>query len=180
VNGVVGPAGPDIRGTAANLNAVTGSLKEKLPSMIDKVNQTIDSARTALEEVNQTVVNAKEISASVKTVIAGNRGKLESVIASVKTTADNLKAASTEIRHSPWRLLYQPKTEELSNLNLFDAAREFADGANELNDASQALRDAMKDKNTDPQQMQQLINRLEKTFANFHDVEQKLWKDVKE
>jgi len=69
---------------------------------------------------------------------------------------------------------------ELSNLNLYDSARQFAEGANELNDAAQALRDAVNSKESDPQQLQKLVNRLEKSFSNFHDVEDKLWRGVKE
>lgn len=179
IHDMIGPSTTDWKGFMANLHQITDDVKEKLPGMLDKLGGTLDKAQLALQDVQATVANTKDISGSVRSVIMDNHGKLDSVIASIKSTGDNLKAASTEIRHSPWRLLYQPKTEELHNLNLFDAARQFADGANELNDAAQALRDAASDKSTDAQQMQERINRLEKSFANFHEVEQKLWKDVK-
>ena len=103
------------------------------------------------------------------------------MIASVKTTGDNLKAASTEIRHSPWRLLYKPsqgRAGQPERLRL--GPRSSPTGANELNDAAQALRDATNSKEANRERIQKLVNRLEKTFQNFHTVEDKLWRGVKE
>jgi len=180
IHEMVGPSVKDFHGTMADLHAITGELKDKVPELLTKVSTTIDGTHAALDSVQKTVENTQEISASVRSLIADNHGKLDSIIASVKTTGDNLKAASMEIRHSPWRLLYQPSSAEMSNLNVFDAARQFADGANELNDAAQALKDAANEKDADPKKVQEMLKRLEKTFAKFHDVEQKLWTDVKQ
>src|SRR5205814_1579232 len=156
--------------------------KEKLPGIITKVESSIDGVQKALEDVQKTVANTRDISGSAKTLLAGNRGKLDGVIASVKTTADNLKAASAEIRRSPWRLLYQPKQDELSNLNLYDSARQFAEGANDLNDAAQALRDALKTGGADAkkEEIDRLVERLKTSADNFHGVGQKLWQRVKD
>lgn len=180
IHEMVGPSVTDFHGTVANLHEITDDVKAKLPGLLNKVDSAIDGTRAALDSVQKTVENTREISASVRSLIADNHGKLDSIIASVKTTGDNLKAASMEIRHSPWRLLYQPSSAEMSNLNIFDATRQFADGANELNDAAQALRDAANDKEADPKKVQEMLNRLENTFVKFHDVEQKLWTDVKQ
>ncbi len=180
VHEMIGPSTKDFHGTMADLHEITGDLKSKLPEMLTKVDSAIDGTRAALDSVQKTVENTREISASVRSLMADNKGKLDSIIASVKSTGDNLKAASVEIRHSPWRLLYQPSSGEMSNLNVFDAARQFADGANELNDAAQALKDAANDKQADPKKVQEMLNRLERTFSRFHEVEQKLWTDVKE
>ena len=104
----------------------------------------------------------------------------DAIIASVKTAGDNLKMATAEIRRSPWRLLYKPGAGEMANLNLYDSARQFAEGANDLNDASQALRDALNSKTADAQEVQRLVNRLEKSFGQFREVESKLWTNVKQ
>jgi len=91
-----------------------------------------------------------------------------------------MKFATAEIRHSPWRLLYKPNPGELDNLVLFDSAREFADGANDLNDAVQSLKDAVNAGDIPPEEMQKKIDLLNHTFDKFTGVEQKLWKNVKE
>jgi phospholipid/cholesterol/gamma-HCH transport system substrate-binding protein len=180
IRDMVGPSTKDFHGTMADLHEITSDVKEKLPGMLTRVQSSLDGVEKSIGDVQKTVANTRDISDNVKQVIGGNRGKLDGIVASIKTTGDNLKAASSEIRRSPWRLLYQPKQDELSNLNLYDSARQFAEGANELNDAAQALRDAVNSKESDPQQLQKLVNRLEKSFSNFHDVEDKLWRGVKE
>jgi ABC-type transporter Mla subunit MlaD len=179
ISGMVGPSQNDFKGTMSNLNKITTDVKEKLPGMLAKVETAVDGATKALDDVQKTVANTKELSGSLKAVIGKNQGKLEGIIASVKTTGDNLKMASAEIRRSPWRLLYKPEAGEMANLNLYDSARQFAEGANDLNDASQALRDALNSKTADAQEVQRLVNRLEKSFGQFREVEGKLWTSVK-
>jgi ABC-type transporter Mla subunit MlaD len=180
VSGMVGPSQNDFKGTMANLNKITTDVKDKMPAMLTKLEGTVDGANKALADVQQTMANAKDLSGSLKAVVGKNQGKLEGIIASVKTTGDNLKNASAEIRRSPWRLLYKPGAGEMANLNLYDSARQFAEGANDLNDASQALRDALNSKTADAQEVQRLVNRLEKSFGQFREVEGKLWTSVKQ
>lgn len=187
VRDLVGDTKTDFRTTVANLNSATGSLKDKLPVMLDQANSAIaridasvSSIQAALADVQATVANARALSAAAKGVIAGNRGKLDTMIASMKTTSENLKAASSEIRRSPWRLLYKPAANEMGNLNLFDSARQFADGATTLNDATLALRDALNNPDVDKAELQKLMERVQQSFEQFHDVEQKLWRNVKE
>lgn len=180
VSGMVGPSQSDFKGTMANLNKITGDVKEKLPGMLTKVETAVDGATKALDDVQKTVANAKDLSGSLKAVIGKNQGKLEGIIASVKTTGDNLKAASSEIRRSPWRLLYKPGKGEVANLNLYDSARQFADGAGSLNEAALALRDALADKNATPAEIRKHLESLETSFASFREVEDALWEQVRE
>jgi len=177
----------DFKGTVKNLNDSTAAIKEKLPLMLDKVNGvmtkvdgTVTKATEALDDVKKTVANTRDMTASANSVITGSKSKLEGMITSLKATSDNLKNASAEIRRSPWRLLYTPKKGEMNNLNIYDSARQFAEGANDLNDAAQALRDALKDKAAQPEQIRLLMDKVEKSFGKFNEVEQKLWTEVKE
>jgi ABC-type transporter Mla subunit MlaD len=184
---LLGDTTPDIRGTMAHLNNLTASGEAKVPGILDhvdtalvKVAATVDSAKSALDDAKVTLAHLRDLSGTARSVVVNNKGKLDGIIASLKTTSDNLKGASAEIRRSPWRILYKPAPGELDNMELFDAARQFADGANNVNDASLALRDAMQNPDVDHDQVQKLIDKLNETFQNFHDVEQKLWKAVKE
>ena len=184
---LLGDTKSDFRGTVHNLNETTGTLRERLPETMDRlnsalkqVNDTLASTESALEDVKKTVANTREISASAKGLIVGNKSKIDGMITSLKTTGDNLKFASSEIRRSPWRLLYKPGKGEMANLNLYDSARQFAEGANDLNDAASALRDALANKEADEAQIKKLVERLDKSFANFGDVEEKLWTSVRQ
>ena len=184
---LLGDTKGDIRGTMSNLKDSTGTLKEKLPGTIDNVNAfiarldaTVKDTEGTLTDVKASVANLRDISQKAREVIGGNKGKLDSMIASLKTTGDNLKAASSEIRHSPWRLLYKPGKGEMANLNLYDSARQFADGAGSLNDAALALRDALENEEAKPEEIEQLLGNLDRSFTNFREVEDKLWTLVKE
>lgn len=177
----------DFKGTVKNLNDSTAAIKEKLPPILEKVNatmakvdDTITKAREAMDDVKKTVEHTRDMTASANSVMTANQGKISGMLASLKATSDNLKNASAEIRHSPWRLLYTPKKGEMGNLNIYDSARQFAEGANDLNDAAQALRDALHDKAAQPDQIKALMDKVEKSFGKFSEVEQKLWSEVKE
>jgi ABC-type transporter Mla subunit MlaD len=187
IRDLLGDSTPDIRGALSNANAVTGTLKEKLPPAMDKadallakLNQSVDKAQGALADLSVTMDHAKAISASLRSLIVQNRSRLDEMIFSAKQASDNLKFATEEIRRSPWRLLYKPRPNEMANLNLFDATRSFSRGAGQLSDASSALRDALKDPNADPKLIQKLIDQLDQSFDQFQKVEQTLWERVKQ
>jgi ABC-type transporter Mla subunit MlaD len=189
IRDLFGDTKTDFRGTMKNLNSATGTLDKKLPVVLDDIHVvldkskgTVDSITVALEDVKKTVANTRDITASGRSIISGNKSKIDGMIASLKIAGDNLKNATAEIRHSPWRLLYKPTAAEVANLNLYDSARHFSDGANSLSDAAEALRDALKDPNAkdDPAKIQSLLDQLDKSFANFNEVEDELWKSVKQ
>ena len=99
---LLGDTKSDIRGTLASLNSITGKAKTKLPKVLDdadtalvKINQTIDDSRGTLQDLKVAIANTKELTGSAKAVLVGNRGKLDGIIASLKSTSDNLKGASS-------------------------------------------------------------------------------------
>jgi hypothetical protein len=68
----------------------------------------------------------------------------------------------------------------MGNLNLYDAAREFADGASSLQDSATALRDASKDPAVDAQKLKQMMAQLQTAFETFRTAEDKFWMSVKQ
>ena len=187
VRDLLGDTKGDFRDTIANVKDATGTIKTKLPETMDKanallasLNKTIEDTKGSLEDIKLAVANVRDVTGTAKELVGGNRSKIDGMIGSLKTTGDNLKAASAEIRRSPWRLLYKPGKGEVANLNLYDSARQFAEGAGALHDASAALRDALKSGNTDPKHIERLVKRLENSFVHFQDVEEKLWTSVQE
>jgi len=57
----------------------------------------------------------------------------------VRTTAQQLKLATIEIRRSPWRMLYTPSSEVYANEQLYEAARSFAIASGDLRIAAEGL-----------------------------------------
>lgn len=183
----LGPSKTDFHQTVANLNHVTGDLRRQLPDVLDRihgilgnVDVVVGRAAKALQDIQTAAGSLDAATSSLRSILVDNHSKLDGMIESLKQTSDNLKYASVEIRHSPWRLLYQPKPGELANLNIYDSVREFAEGANSLDDAAGALRDALKDPKADPAQVKRLMQHLDDSFTQFQGVQQKLWTDIKE
>jgi phospholipid/cholesterol/gamma-HCH transport system substrate-binding protein len=186
VRDLFGDVTVDFRTAVANVREATQTIKEKLPGLLGNMDQavvklsnTIDSLDLTLKDAKVAVTDARGAMASIHDVIVNNRGKLDGIIDSLKTTSDNLKGASSEVRRSPWRLLYKPSDKEQANFKVITTAREFADGASELNEAAMALRDAARNPHTKPEQIDLLLKRLDQQFRNFKGVEGELWKDLK-
>jgi ABC-type transporter Mla subunit MlaD len=170
-----------------NVAAASATLKEKLPGLLDQTGKllaqgtkSLDAAYAALIDVKATFANANTLTGTAKDVIAGNKSKLEGMINSLKTTADNLKSASVEIRHSPWRLIYKPGPQEMANLNVYDAARAFAEGAASLKESAQALRDARAGSGLTDDLLKPLLQKLDSSFEKFNLTEDRLWHAVRE
>jgi phospholipid/cholesterol/gamma-HCH transport system substrate-binding protein len=182
-----GPSSRDFRETVANLNSVTGTLRDRVPDLLtqihgllSKVDLAVDHANGALKEIQAAGVDLHGASGTLRSILTDNRSRINGIIVSLKATSDNLKDATVEIRHSPWRLLYQPKPGEVANLNIYDSVRQFAEGAGSLDDAAGALRDALQDPHADPAQVKRLMDHLNDTFDNFQAVQSKLWNEIKE
>lgn len=186
LNDVLGDTKGDIRSTMASLASATGTLKEKLPAVMDKVANaldgfrgTLDKTAAVLEEVNATAANAKDLTGNIRSILAGNRSRLDEIIKSANVASQNLAAASGEIRRSPWRLLYKPNDNEANNQNLYDAARQFAEASRKLQDSSQALRDTLQDPGAKEADIRKILERLDGDFTNYKKVESALWERVR-
>jgi ABC-type transporter Mla subunit MlaD len=173
----------DLRGTMKNLNEATASVKAKLPPLMDKITGAVDKADGAVTSAKAALEDIEKASALARSVVTDNRSRIDTMIKSLKTTSDNLKATSVEVHHSPWRLFYHPGADEVANLNLFDSARQFAEGAANMSDACMALRDALKDPHVDKaskERMEKLVEHLDESFKALRDAEGKLWTSVKQ
>jgi ABC-type transporter Mla subunit MlaD len=183
---VLGDGKSDLRTTIANLKSVTqtaneklGPIADKIAGAVDSVKGTVDEARGSLGDVKKTVENTREATASVRGILANNRSRIDEIVKDLGTTSSNLGFASSEIRRSPWRLLYKPGNDEVANQNLYDSARQFAEGAASMQDSAAALRDMLADPNADPKKVQALVDELNASFAKFQTVEKTLWEQVK-
>lgn len=181
-SGLLGDTKSDLRGTIKNLHSVSDTVAQKLPTVADqlsdllkKTNTSLTTAQSALVDVQKTAANASDLTSSLRSVIVDNHSKLDGIVNSIKATSDNLKQASIEIEHSPWRLLYKPTPGEAANLNLYDSARQFAMGAQSVSDAAGCLRDALHDPRADRDQIKKLLEQLDASFSHFREVEGKLW-----
>lgn len=192
---------PAVEQTLANLRDAS----ERAPSVMEQAELLVQSWTGVAEEVGQALEGtgarldrvldsaqviaddmkgaAKDTQATVKDVrglIAGNRGKIEQIISRSREASATLSLAASEIRRSPWRLLYKPDGGQRESLDLYDAARRFAEGANALQDAAVALDDASRDPTADPEKVRQMLEELQRKFQEFDQVERLLYERLRD
>lgn len=140
----------------------------------------IGDARALAGDARQVGEQAREATAEVRGIITGNRGKIETIINRLRDTGTTLSLAASEIRRSPWRLLYKPTGQQRDSLDLYDAARRFAEGASALQDAAVALSDAAADPTAGQAQVQALLEALQQKFQEFDKAERALYQKLGE
>ena len=185
--GVLAENRPAVKQAIADARDLADLGKRKLPDLLDRADKLIAQSQSAvakadaaLQKVGGVLDDAKAVSATARSLVVDNKGRIQQVIEGVGRTASNLEAASASIRSSPWRLLYKPSNDEKGNLNLFDTARQFAQGANDLEGTATALRDALADPASDKGKLQRLIDKLDKQFAEFNQVQSVLFDKIKQ
>ncbi len=113
--------------------AITSRLRDRTLARID---EALDSGSRMIGDLAKMLETLDlEVAASVPSIRA--------MLQDAMIAAGEMKLATIEIRRSPWRILYQPKPGELSNENLFAAARNFTIAASEVRTAAQSLQSVM-------------------------------------
>lgn len=186
LDAILGDTKGDIRKTMANLADMTGALKTRVPTVMDKVADNLDAFRaqmtkigTILDDTKAIAANTADFTGGARTVLNNNRARIDEIVKSASFAAANLAAASSEIRHAPWRLLYKPSDGEVANQNLYDAARQFAEASRKMQDSAEALKASAADPKADAASVQAMIDKLDIDFANYKKVEATLWDRVK-
>jgi ABC-type transporter Mla subunit MlaD len=195
----------DLKSAAADMAKMTGSLRPEMDpanneSMLAKFKQTATSlARTAeriegysktevaeilakLRDVNTEILKIasdfSEVSHAAREVVTLNRDNVNEIIDNMTQVSASLKSASKEIHRSPWRLLYKPKPGEMHSQNIYDAARAFSDGAEQLDAAVTKLRALPPEALSSDPQVQRIRKQIQQTFSDFSAAEQALWKEL--
>ena len=159
---------------------VADNVRETLDGTGQRLDELLDTAQAFAGDMKEAGSDTAATMKDVRALIGGNRGKIELIVNRLRDTSAQLSLASAEIRRSPWRLLYRPDGEQRESLDLYDAARRFAEGANALQDASVALSDAANDPTADPERVRQLLDDLQRKFEEFGRIEQALYERLGE
>jgi ABC-type transporter Mla subunit MlaD len=123
----------DAAKTLENTRQMTGELREKgMPKLI----ALLDDGAVAAQNLSNTLAQAQD-------AMVTSLPSLELFLEDCRQMAAQLKLASIEVRHSPWKLLYQPKSGEVAHENLYDATRSFAMATDDLRAAGESLKQAV-------------------------------------
>ncbi|HUW81408.1 MAG TPA: hypothetical protein VMZ31_01280 [Phycisphaerae bacterium] len=171
-----------IQGTAQTLDErIATAIAEQLDvhrhaSLMAKIHEDVDRMGESLKDVNA-------ITEDVRQLLVVNKPAVERTLVNLKETSSHLKAAAKDLRRNPWRLLYQPSEKEVREMNVFDAARAFADAATRLDDSSARLEALIEDYPTtrpaDDADLRALQDELKATFDKFSQAEAALWNMLK-
>lgn len=158
--------------TAVQLRTDLDDTSQRLRGILDSTAGVVEKADRAADD---TAITLRE----VRGIIQGNRGKIEQIITRTTDASRTLNLAATEIRRSPWRLLYRPDGRQRESMDLYDAARQFADGAGALQDAAIALEDAAEDPTAGSEDVRRLLIELQERFENFDRIEREFFEKLK-
>ncbi len=181
-----GPASFDFRKSLANVKDATGTAKEQLPIITEKVKTVLDQLDERLTQLKGTaddlrtsMANAREATGEIREILVDSRTRIDRIVASVEATTNNAKAFSSEVLRRPSRLIWRDDAKTQNNLGVYQSARQFAEGAQELNDAAAMLRDALRDPRITDEELKRRVKLLETSFDKFGTVEEQLYNSVK-
>ncbi len=177
---LLGDSKTDLRTTAANLREITGTVKERLPDTLADARALMTRASSSLAKLDPILDDGKAISTQTRGVINDNRANIDQTFTNIRRASVEIKGGIAEIRRAPWRLLKEPHAKDQQNLVLYEAARRFADGAQDLQAAAIAMQLASDDPATDPDQLNQLREALASQISTFAQIRQKLFDQLAE
>jgi ABC-type transporter Mla subunit MlaD len=171
-----GEGAPNLAATLANIKASS----DRLPALFDQLDQAMTSVNGRLDQAKSALQNVEQAAERADGLLADNRPRISRIITNVREASETFKLATNEIRRSPWRLLYQPDKSQSEQLDLYDTARRFAEGAQELSAAADALRAAADDETVRPERVEELLRLVEARFTEFSEAEQNLYDKLRE
>jgi ABC-type transporter Mla subunit MlaD len=153
----------------ANMEALTKNVRE----------ETVPAINAAVGNLQKGSEDFKGGFASLNATLREQEPNLRRSLANFRLASDQIKLASVEIRRSPWRLLYAPKTKELESELFYNAARAYAEAVSDLRAASESLESSTKGApgDTTPldgKDVQAIQKRLDEAFKRYDEAEKVL------
>jgi ABC-type transporter Mla subunit MlaD len=146
-------------------------------SLLGKIHAGIDRANASLENVVTMTDTGRKL-------VVLNRPALQRTIDNVKDISDQMRVGVQEILLTPWRL-FRPPGDEIKRLDVFEAARRFAEAATLLDDAAARLEAVVAAAPADGQVLgsQEDIHAVQESlrsaFERFQTAEEYLWNQMK-
>lgn len=109
-------------------------------SLADLRARTVPLLNDALANANAAIGSFEKSVQLAHTFMLENLPGFSVTLDNVRTATAQLKLAAMEVRRSPWKIMYQPSTDEVAHENLYESARSFAVAASDLRAAGDSLR----------------------------------------
>jgi ABC-type transporter Mla subunit MlaD len=162
--GVLDENREDIRSTVANVEELSrrlnGDAYEDFQAVLERATAALDNFSTTAEEARK--------------LIELNGPQLGLIIANARLASDQLKATAVEVRHAPWRLLYQPGRKEFENELLYESVRTYAGAVSDLRATAATLRNVAETGSTtsdDTRTVDEIVADLQEAFDRYEKAE---------
>jgi ABC-type transporter Mla subunit MlaD len=157
-----------------SLTNIDQAMKRLNEEAVGKLADALDTGKAGAEEF-------KTLSHEARQVMQQEMPNVEKILGNFRLAADQIKLMSVELRRSPWRLLYSPKTKELEAELFYDAARTYAEAVSDLRAAGESLEAAAKAGSdggpmTDRETLTHMGERLQEAFGRYKEAEKDLLK----
>jgi hypothetical protein len=145
----------------------------------------LSELHTAMARVNGSLAEIQALSATGNRMLVLSRPQIERVLANLREVSEELTLASKDIRLNPSKLLWPPKDREASKLDVFAAARDFAQAATYLDEAAarlQAVMDVAPEgemRATADPEVRAILDSLQGAFERFERAEAFFWEQMK-
>lgn len=181
---------PTLRNTLVSVENVARQLDQELLAAFraeldrDDPTSLLGKIHAGMDRVNTALDNVVTISDTGRRLVVLNRPALQRAIDNLKEVSDQLRVGVQEILLAPWRL-FRPPAGEVARLDVFEAARRFAEAATMLDDAARRL-EAVAAAQSGPgalqdaeQEIRAVQEALQAAFERFRIAEDYLWERMK-
>lgn len=178
------PLGDTMLHVASTADKLDTRIAESIAQQTDAKNPASLMAKlhTSMDQLNAALADVGVITETTRQVFVLNHENLNKLLLNFKETSDHLKSAAKYILRNPWRLLKEPGVVETRQQAIFDAARNFAEAATRLDDASAQLRALTELHNgkvpADDPDLARIRASLKQTFEAFNKAEKSLWREL--
>jgi ABC-type transporter Mla subunit MlaD len=98
---------------------------------------------------------------------------IRDTLAATRLTGQQLKLGATELRRSPWKLLYRPQRQEFEHELLYEATRSFAVAASDLKAAAESAQ-RISQSELDEQTQQMLAELVNDALVRYQKAQERL------
>lgn len=174
IDSLLADASPKISDTLQSLSVLLERLDDY--ARVDLA-EILWQLRQSNENLGRTTDNFAQLSERARDIVDRTSVSMNQTMDNVALTSSNLRGASAEIRRNPWRLLYRPDDRELRSANILAAAREFANGAAQLEMAVTRLR-TVDTEVIGEEELNRLRQELHESVENFTRLQRELFREL--
>lgn len=138
-NGLLADNRPTLSQTLMNIESMTRTLDEdvlgKMRGEFDKTDpqSLISKLHKSMNTIQGSLENVESMTDTGRVVLASNRPVLQKTIDNIQEASDAMRIGMQELIVAPWKLLDKPASDnERRKIEIFEAARRFAEAASTL------------------------------------------------